>query len=181
MTAVEPPHVLHAASMLCNVLQADLLGVEHPAGGAASAPAEPNLASADDLGDFFNAPAQPAASTAAGAPADGVDMFVARPEPQAHGHAAAQQQRRQQPPSRPSRPAQAAGMEPGKGPVLDDRVRHGSLCRCSSASHCSCWTHTTICSCAHFNEDASLMSLCGRWVISGDTVIRNRIAAAGGG
>jgi hypothetical protein len=122
---------MHAASMLCNALQADLLGVEDPATSAASAPAEPNLASADDLGDFFNAPAQPAAPTAAGAPADGVDMFAARPEPQANGHAAAQQQRRQQPPPRPSRPA---GKEPGKGPVLDDRVRPRSLCCGSSAS-----------------------------------------------
>lgn len=143
------------------------MGVDDPAGAAASAPPEPNLASADDLGDFFNAPAQPPAPTAAGAAADGVDMFAARPKPQANGHAAVQQQRPQQPPPGPSRPAQAAGREPGKGPVLDDRVRHGSLCRCSSASHCSCSTHTTICSCAHFDEDASLMSLCGRWVISG--------------
>jgi hypothetical protein len=99
--------------------------VEVPATSAASAPAEPNLASADDLGDFFNAPAQPAAPTAAGAAADGMDMFAARPEPQANGHAAAQQQHRQQPPPRPSRPTQAAGRGPSKGPVLDDRPVEG--------------------------------------------------------
>lgn len=169
---------VHAASVLCNTLQADLLGVEDPASSAASAPAEPNLASVDDLGDFFNAPAQPAAPTATGAAANNMDMFAARPEPQANGHAAAQQQRQQQPPPRPPR---AAGREPGKGPVLDDRVRRASLC-CGSSALLLAVGPTT--SSAGVHNPLKTPVLCyrvgaGRYL--GNTILQYCVAAAGGG
>lgn len=105
---------------------ADLLGVggseaPQPSTAAPAALAEPNLASVDDLGVFFGAPAQPPPAPAA-ASSDGMDMFTARPSPAANGHAAAQQRQQQRAAPRPApRPASA----PGKGPVLDDRPVEG--------------------------------------------------------
>ncbi len=107
-------------------LQVDILGMDVGSAARPAAPAAPQMATADDLGDFFGAPAQPpppAAATVAAEP--DLDIFAARPlaPARANGHATApprqQQQQQQRAPPRPA----ASDRAPTKGPVLDDQVQ----------------------------------------------------------